>query len=547
MKQNGKKYNFNNSTVELERLKDMQGYDWMWAAEQKDGVTIAAECDYPEQGKKQKGVGLKLLTVKNFNAVVFSNNEAGSRTCFLHQNIATLGKSSTKPNLFIFDNSHELYEAHAETLKSEGYKVYLLNFKDEVASDKWNPLSALVWRVKLIRELENELENRDGKYYALDEVFTTYKQVRERATELRQSLYENVYEITESLFGGTTTENADISKKLISAFILAMCEDCIASKLCTSQLLLTNVYQNLLKYGVEGDDVLKGYLMKMRNRYSKAKVLMNEIFALQGGESFKKAVGGAIFLLSHAFDDKIGLITSEPLIDLYSEDEHQTAIFIVGDKTGCYQHRYIELFFTQAYKARMELEQMQSRRMDYEIPSFRRSSYFLINDYKSFLNVPFSKGIFTTDDMRRKLILVSQCYSQLLEKYGSGFEDWIKSSGVLKMFLSADDVESKKEYCELCCNREGTESKPEQKRVEMEIFDNAKGVGNAVVAVGDNPPASTRFTPAYKLFGLYCPEGEVKQVEKQRNTLDKSALFDIGRLEQTDDSLGEKKEVSPMK
>ena len=81
----------------------------------------------------------------------------------------------------------------------------------------------------------------------------------------------------------------------------------------------------------------------------------------------------------------------------------------------------------------------------------------------------------------------------------------------------------------------------------MEIFDNAKGVGNAVVAVGDNPPVSTRFTPAYKLFGLYCPEGEVKQVEKQRNTLDKSALFDIGRLEQTDDSLGEKKEVSPMK
>ena len=39
MKQKGKKNFFKASTEQLERLKNVQGYDWMRAAEQKEGVS----------------------------------------------------------------------------------------------------------------------------------------------------------------------------------------------------------------------------------------------------------------------------------------------------------------------------------------------------------------------------------------------------------------------------------------------------------------------------------------------------------------------------
>ena len=222
MKQKGKKNFFNASTEQLERLKNVQGYDWMRAAEQKEGVTISAV--FTESDNRKPNTGLKLYAVENTSAVVFTNNEQGSRSCFLHQNIAALGKSTGKPNLFVFDSTRELYGMHAQTLKAQGYKVSLLDFSEPQNS-----------------------ENRDGKYYANGEEFYTYKKARERLAWQWNSLCEDVRDLADGLVKGYPFGVDEETPKIFIAFICAMCEDCVASKLCTSQLLLTNVFRNIQK------------------------------------------------------------------------------------------------------------------------------------------------------------------------------------------------------------------------------------------------------------------------------------------------------------
>ena len=77
---------------------------------------------------------------------------------------------------------------------------------------------------------ENELENRDGKYYGIGEMFTTYKDVRSRIQELRSDLYEQICSIIFSIFDtDVKCEAKDVegAKKILSAFVLAICEDCI--------------------------------------------------------------------------------------------------------------------------------------------------------------------------------------------------------------------------------------------------------------------------------------------------------------------------------
>ena len=550
MKQRGKKMIFNTSTEHLERLKNVQGYDWKRAAEQKAGVTISAVLSGTEN--KKQNTGLKLLTVQDTNAVVFSNNEQGSMSCFLHQNIAALGKSSTKPNLFVFDSTRELYEVHAHTLEAEGYHVYLLDFSNAFHSDRWNPLSELIWRVKQIRELDNELENRDGKYYAIGEVYYTYKAARTRLMSHWNELYLSVSGISAMIIGDSADNEAELAEKIVTSFICAMCEDCVSSKLRTSQLLLTNVYQNIMKYGSGDYELFKEYLVDKRAKPSFSRVIMSQVFAEENKQELVKRLNQAVALISHRFDKDVERITSEATLDLYTEADFPKAVFIVNDKDNVCKNNHLELFFLQACEARAEVARELQFRINQKEPIMRRLSYFIINNHNGRLNIPFKGNCFKHLSEHNKLILVLQSYSQLIEKYGTVYGDWIKTPAVLKMFLSADDVECKKEYFELCFNRDGNENETDMTKAEVEIFDKAKGVGNAVVSIEENQPCPTHFTNAYTLLGLYCSNSCIEHVEctEQAVTeLDEGLLFDIQDLdkEPTLNFEGAEKEVVPMR
>ena len=540
MKQNNKKKNmFDDSSEEMvkqiKKLREVDCFDWANASQHQDGVAINAELILPlNSSKTQKAPSLEMLTVKSQNAVAFSTHISGGRTCFLDQNIAALSKSTTRPNLYIVDSDRDLYIRHAKSLKQNGYDVYLLDFNDAKNSDRWNPYAPLIWRIKLIRELETELENKDGKYYGIGEMFTTYKDVRARIKELKSELYDFICIITEVLYNTDMKFDEDIiakAKQIISAFTLAMCEDCISSKLGTAQLVGINLLSNFTLYSKGEASDMMTYLTEKRDRHSRVKHIVKDILTPLSADDKEEVFMIAERLIKTNIPYELGVLTSEDIIELYKESENPKAVFIIQPEQGSFMNGYTSLFLSQAYSCNTEMDEAASRQILYTKPDFVRPNYFIVNGYQNLPDIEFNSSIFELDDAEHKLILVSKSYRQLLAKYGDSFADWMKHNCMVKLFLSVDDMESRNEYRELCCV--GERSEPEDDYVqsfkEMELFDKVRGVGNAVVSVFMKPPFITRFTSSETLTNVYYPAGEIESMEAEGLYLDKRVGFDIAR------------------
>ena len=540
MKQNNKKKNmFDDSSEEMvkqiKKLREVDCFDWANASQHQDGVAINAELILPlNSSKTQKAPSLEMLTVKNQNAVAFSTHISGGRTCFLDQNIAALSKSTTRPNLYIVDSDRDLYIRHAKSLKQNGYDVYLLDFNDAKNSDRWNPYAPLIWRIKLIRELETELENKDGKYYGIGEMFTTYKDVRARIKELKSELYDFICIITDVLYNTDMKFDENVvakAKQIISAFTLAMCEDCISSKLGTAQLVTINLLSNFTLFSRGEAKEMISYLTEKRDRHSRVKHIVKDILTPLSDSDKEDVFMIAERLIKANIPYELGVLTSEDVIELYKESEHPKAVFVIQPEQDSFMGGYVTLFLSQAYSCNTEMAEAASRQILYVKPESVRPNYFIINGYRNLPDIEFNSDSFGLEDDEHKLILVSKSYRQLLAKYGESFANWMKYNCMVKLFLSVDDMESRNEYRELCCVSEGNETEDDyvQSFKEMELFDKVRGVGNAVVSVLMKPPFITRFTSSETLTNVYYPAGEIEITEPEGLYLDKRVGFDITR------------------
>lgn len=540
MKQNNKKKNmFDDSSEEMvkqiKKLREVDCFDWANASQHQDGVAINAELILPlNSSKTQKAPSLEMLTVKSQNAVAFSTHISGGRTCFLDQNIAALSKSTTRPNLYIVDSDRDLYIRHAKTLKQNGYDVYLLDFNDAKNSDRWNPYAPLIWRIKLIRELETELENKDGKYYGIGEMFTTYKDVRARIKELKSELYDFICIITDVLYNTDMKFDENVvakAKQIISAFTLAMCEDCISSKLGTAQLVTINLLSNFTLFSRGEAKEMISYLTEKRDRHSRVKHIVKDILTPLSDSDKEDVFMIAERLIKANIPYELGVLTSEDVIELYKESEHPKAVFVIQPEQDSFMGGYVTLFLSQAYSCNTEMAEAASRQILYVKPESVRPNYFIINGYRNLPDIEFNSDSFGLEDDEHKLILVSKSYRQLLAKYGESFANWMKYNCMVKLFLSVDDMESRNEYRELCCVSEGNETEDDyvQSFKEMELFDKVRGVGNAVVSVLMKPPFITRFTSSETLTNVYYPAGEIEITEPEGLYLDKRVGFDITR------------------
>ena len=540
MKQNIKKKNmFDDSSEEMikqiKKLREVDCFDWANASQHQDGVAINAELILPlNSSKTQKAPSLEMLTVKSQNAVAFSTHISGGRTCFLDQNIAALSKSTTRPNLYIVDSDRDLYIRHAKTLKQNGYDVYLLDFNDAKNSDRWNPYAPLIWRIKLIRELETELENKDGKYYGIGEMFTTYKDVRARIKELKSELYDFICIITDVLYNTDMKFDENVvakAKQIISAFTLAMCEDCISSKLGTAQLVTINLLSNFTLFSRGEAKEMISYLTEKRDRHSRVKHIVKDILTPLSDSDKEDVFMIAERLIKANIPYELGVLTSEDVIELYKESEHPKAVFVIQPEQDSFMGGYVTLFLSQAYSCNTEMAEATSRQILYVKPESVRPNYFIINGYRNLPDIEFNSDSFGLEDDEHKLILVSKSYRQLLAKYGESFANWMKYNCMVKLFLSVDDMESRNEYRELCCVSEGNETEDDyvQSFKEMELFDKVRGVGNAVVSVLMKPPFITRFTSSETLTNVYYPAGEIEITEPEGLYLDKRVGFDITR------------------
>lgn len=410
------------TTKRLKKLKEFTVTTWDNVKEKDDEIVIGAE-------KKSKGV--EVISTSQLHALIVGTTGSGKTTGFVDQNIAVLGRSKGKPSLLIADPKKELYEKHAEQLKSEGYTVSTLDLREPYSSARWNPMNVLIRRIRQVKELQNNLEQRDGKYYGCGEVFLSYRDARTRVQELKDEIFENTMDLVYTL---CPVQNKDQptweegARNLIFGLILAFCEDCIKGKMEEKQLQLFNVYHNITKYCSEDTTALKQYLLEGRDEFSKVRGLVNTVL-ITSDKTLTSYLSEVNAYMQQLSDDGILSLTSENDIDIVNMDERPSAVFVIVPDERFTRHRFVTLFITQTYKELVEKANLNLRRRDTQTAILKRKAYFILDEFGNLPKLENIEGMVTVGRSRGiRYLFVLQSFSQLNAKYGKDIADIVKSN-----------------------------------------------------------------------------------------------------------------------
>lgn len=78
--------------------------------------------------------------VPNAHELIIGSTGSGKTTSLVEPRIRILATKKNRANMFISDPKSDLFNRHACYLERQGYRVFLLNFKDPAHSNTWNPL-----------------------------------------------------------------------------------------------------------------------------------------------------------------------------------------------------------------------------------------------------------------------------------------------------------------------------------------------------------------------------------------------------------------------
>lgn len=523
----------------LKKLNEFSVMDWDGVKKAEDGIVIGAE--------KNRG-GVEIIATSQLHALIVGTTGSGKTTGFVDQNISILAKSKGKPSLVISDPKKELYEKHANHLTKEGYKISVLDLREPYSSERWNPMNVLIRRIRLVKDLEYNLEFCDGKYYGAGEVFLSHRDARARVQELKDEIYENAMDLVYTI---CPVQNKDQptweegARNLIFGFVLAMCEDCIKGKLEEKQLLLFNVYHNITKYCSEDTTALKEFLLEGRDEFSKVRGLVNTVL-ITSDKTLTSYLSEVNAYMQQLADDGILSLTSENDLDIVNMDEQPNAVFIIVPDERFTRHRFVTLFITQMYKELVEKANLNLRREQKDTAILKRNAYFILDEFGNLPKFENIEGMVTVARSRGiRFLFVLQSFSQLTAKYGRDIGDIVKTNCNIKIFIGSDDPDTRKEFSELCgqkkiknfsvnTNSENPASSntgaANQPLITVGMLERLNGdkKGDAIVSVRGYEPIWTKFTPSYELKGVYFKEGKASVGKREAVLFEKeNYVFDI--------------------
>ncbi len=522
----------------MKHYKEFRVFPLSEAAQQNDGVVIGAE---------KKGKDVEVIESTQMHALIVGTTGSGKTTGFVNQNIAILSMSRWHPSMIISDPKAELYEQHAKSLEKRGYTVLALDLRKPYSSARWNPMHVLTRRIRMIRDLETNLQYENGRYAAAGETFITYKDARLRKQQLMDEMYENAQDLIYTL---CPVKNKDQpsweegARNLIFGFLLAMCEDCISGKITEKQMVLFNLYHNITRYCSQDPDALRAYLTEGRDQFSKVPGLVNTVL-LTTDRTLACYLSEVNHYMQQLSDDGILSLTIENEIDIINMDERPTAVFMVIPDERVTRHGFVTLFITQMYKELVEKANLNVRRKETKSARLKRHTYFILDEFGNLPRFPSADNMVTVARSRGiRFLFVLQSFSQLSSRYGKETADVIKSNCNIKIFIGSDDEPTRREFSELCgqkkirtlnisTNAESVSSSSASASTRPLITPgmleriNGEKKGDAIVSISGYEPLKSFFTPSYDLMNQYCPEGECKEDETTKDFNKDDYLFDI--------------------
>lgn len=475
------------------------------------------------------------------HCLIIGSTGSGKTTTFINPMIQILAHAAAGSSMIVTDPKGELFQMHSKLLKSRGYNCMVLDLRDAYSSFRWNPLDAvyaiyqkyidegkvLYKRRDKVTESGLKLVNKPEEYKDVWHEYNgkAYAVVEQLISEIKiakQKYYDEAYEDLNDLCSvlcPVQSKDDPVwdkgAKSIVLAILLAMLEDTEDPELGLTQDKFCFFNVNKAFSNSENNfEELKRYFCG-RSPLSKAVTLSRQVLSA-ADTTLASYMSIAFDKMSMFNDEGLCALTSATDIDPSLIAEKPTALFLKIPDEKDTRHPLAAVFVLSIYKA---LIKVASLREDLSLP---RNVYMILDEFGNMPKIDkFDKMVTVGRSRKIWFTMVVQSYAQLVNVYSKEVSDIIKSNCGIKMFIGSNDIDTCKEFSELCGNMtvstssvsSGTGDKGNDVSVsqqvqtraliypsELQKLNNQDSTGNSIVVTFGNFPLKTKFTPSYQ-----CP------------------------------------------
>ncbi|MDE7452874.1 MAG: type IV secretory system conjugative DNA transfer family protein [Clostridia bacterium] len=451
----------------------LSGYDNTKYVHYADTVNLPNTVPYDEIGKRAMSGVLKAslhvdgrlmqtYTGQENHVGVIAATRLGKTTSYVIPTILSFAKQPVKRSMIISDPKGEIYRLTSETLRSEGYRIVLLNFRDYVHSECWNPLTPIFRKYRRAVSVYGEVgvqETKNGPRNVFRGTVYENQQELDEAIELASSMMMdevgNDIDTLATMLIPTLNDKdpywENSARELLKAFLWAMLEDSDKREnpitedtfsFSTILRLLSTIHSG--KNMTLDDD---GYFTE-RDKESRAYQLAKNT-VIENGDTTTSCILSVFDTGISVFRDcAMRLVTSCNSFDMSEFNDGPVAIYIDYRDEVKVHYQIISLFIQDAYRYLIEQATVKPDGK-LEVPF-----YFILDEFGNFPAIKdFETTISACAGRNIWFILIIQSYAQLDNVYGNSVAEIIRDNLNVHIFFGSNNPSTLSAFSDECGQR----------------------------------------------------------------------------------------------
>lgn len=418
-------------------------------------------------GRDKNGNLVQIYTEHGSHVGGIAATRMGKSTSITIPYIISFARQKRKKSMVISDPKGEVYRKTANALRAEGYTVLLLNLRDALHSEYWNPLTPIRRKYldafKVYDEVEVVKNGRKACYKLRGQIYKsqaalddTIERIIAIALDDVSNDIENLSRMVISIESQKDPYWERSSQLVFQAFCWAGLEDSREETrnpsrrkkwpLMTEETFtFSTIFTILASFRNHRSNLEDGGYFTDRNPSSRAYILAKDNFLDQATSTRQNILCVFNTKMAPFRESTVRLITSCNSFDFTSLIEKPTAVFIdYKDEVQAHYH-VISLFVQDCYRYLIDYATEQpSGALD--IPF-----YFMLDEFGNFPRIENFKTVISAAAGRKVFfVLIMQSFAQLNEVYGHDTAEIIRDNLNVQIMLGTNNPSTLEEFSKCC-------------------------------------------------------------------------------------------------
>lgn len=390
---------------------------------------------------------------------VIAATRLGKTTSYVVPTVLSFAMQKTKKSMIISDPKGEVYRYTAETLRRQGYKVKLLNFRNYSNSECWNPITPIFRKYRSAAEIYDEVglvkTKRGYRNVFRGTIYDDQKELND-AVELAQRMtFDEVGDDIDkiaALFMPSESQKEpyweDAARELLKAFLWAMLEDSDKKENPITEdtfSFSTIISLQLNIHAGRGIDFNDGGYFTERDHSTRSYKLIKDNLLVNGDVTRACILSTFNTKMAIFRECAMRLITSCNSFGMDVLTDGPTAVFIDYRDELNVHYKLISLFVQDATRYLVDVAEND--------PSGKLKTpvYVILDEFGNLPKVnKFDATVSSCGGRNLYFILILQSYAQLKNVYGDYAGDIIKDNLNIHVFMGSNNPDTLEAFSREC-------------------------------------------------------------------------------------------------